>query len=266
MLFIIALLLFAIGYTCLFYFLIDLSSWFLFLWIPSSILLAAITIVLLTYLYLLLIGQHTKNEAPFKHILLRNATWLILKYNNIKYSIEGKENIPSETFVVYANHKSNYDPFFIYYGLKKKPITAVGKKSLFSNHVMKVISKTFKAVELDRDNDREAAKTMINAIKQVKDGMSMIIFPEGGIKTRDVEEMVNLRAGAYKLALKPNATILPIAICGSSKTAKVPFYKKKTIKVYILPAIKPSDYEGLNTTEVGNMVEEMINKKVKEYE
>lgn len=250
----------------MFYFLIDLSAWFLFLWIPSGLILALALEVLLIYLYLLLIGQHTKNEEPFKHILLRSGSWLLFRLIRVKLEIIGKENVPSETFVVYANHKSNFDPFFIYYACHTKPITAVGKKELFDNHMMKVIGNTFKAVIMDREDDREAAKTMIKAIKQVKDGTSMIIFPEGGIKTRDVEEMVNLRAGAYKLAIKPQATILPVAIVGSSMTAKVPFYKRKHIKVYILKPITKDDYQGMNTTEIGTKVESLINQKVKEYE
>ena len=266
MLFVFLFILLTGAFSCMFYFLIDLSAWYLFLWIPSSMIISVLVIGLLAYLYLLLIGQHTKNNGAFKHFLLRQLTWLIIKFINVKCVVEGKENIPSSTFVVYANHKSNYDPFFIYYALHVRPITAVGKKSLFTVHVMKLISRTFKAVEMDRDNDREAAKTMVNAIKQVKEGINMIIFPEGGIKTRDVEEMVNLRAGAYKLALKPGATILPVAIVGSSKTAKVPFYRRKNVKVFILPPITKEEYSGMNTTEVGNLVEDMINKKVKEYE
>ena len=254
------------GFTCMFYFLIDLSLWYLFLWVPSGLLVALIVEVLILYLYLLLIGQHTKNEEPIKHILLRSASWLLFKLIRVKLEINGKENIPNETFVVYANHKSNFDPFFIYYSMNRKPITAVGKKDLFKSHIMKIVGNTFKAVEMDRENDREAAKAMIDAIKQVKNGTSMIIFPEGGIKTRDVEEMVNLRAGAYKLAIKPKATILPVAIIGSSKTAKVPFYRRKVIKVFILPAIKESEYQGMNTTEIGTRVEALINQKVKEYE
>lgn len=254
------------AFTCMFYFLIDLSNWYLFLWVPAGLLVALAVEVLILYLYLLLVGQHTKNEEPIKHILLRNASWLLFKLINVKLEIVGRENIPNETFVVYANHKSNFDPFFIYYACHTKPITAVGKKELFKSHIMKVIGNTFKAVIMNREDDREAAKAMINAIKQVKDGTSMIIFPEGGIKTRDVEEMVNLRAGAYKLAVKPQATILPIAIVGSSMTAKVPFYKRKRIKVYILKPITKDDYQGQNTTEIGTRVESLINQKVKEYE
>lgn len=266
MLLLIVLLLLWASFTCLFYFTIDVSAWFLFLWVPTGFLVGLLVEVLLIYLYLLLIGQHTKNEAPVKHILLRNGAWLLFKLINVKLEIIGKENIPSETFVVYANHKSNFDPFFIYYALNTRHITAVGKKELFKSHIMKVIGNTFKAVIMNREDDREAAKAMIKAIKQVKDGTSMIIFPEGGIKTRDVEEMVNLRAGAYKLAVKPQATILPVAIVGSSVTAKVPFYKRKRIKVYILNPITKDDYAGMNTTEIGTKVESLINQKVKDYE
>ncbi len=266
MLLLIVLLMLWASATCLFYFLIDVSAWFLFLWVPAGFLVALAIEALIIYLYLALIGQHTKNEEPVKHILLRSGAWLLFRLIRVRLRVEGKENIPNQTFVVYANHKSNFDPFFIYYSLHTKPITAVGKKDLFKTHIMKIIGNTFKAVQIDRENDREAAKTMVEAIKQVKNGTSMIIFPEGGIKTRDVEEMVNLRAGAYKLAIKPKAAIVPVAIVGSSKTAKVPFYKKKYISVYILPAIKPEEYEGMNTTEIGTKVETLINQKVKEYE
>ncbi len=266
MLLLIVLLLLWASFACLFYFTIDVSVWFLFLWVPAGFIVALIVEALILYLYLLLIGQHTKNEEPVKHILLRSGAWLLFKLIRVKLIVEGKENIPSQTFVVYANHKSNFDPFFIYYAIHRKPITAVGKKDLFKSHIMKLIGNTYKAVKMDRENDREAAKAMIDAIKQVKNGTSMIIFPEGGIKTRDVEEMVNLRAGAYKLAIKPNAAIVPVAIVGSSKTAKVPFYKRKVIKTIILPAILPEEYAGMNTTEIGTKVESLINQKVKEYE
>ncbi|MBO5541924.1 MAG: hypothetical protein J5936_00640, partial [Acholeplasmatales bacterium] len=56
------------AFTCMFYFLIDLSNWYLFLWVPAGLLVALAVEVLILYLYLLLIGQHTKNEEHIKHI------------------------------------------------------------------------------------------------------------------------------------------------------------------------------------------------------
>lgn len=246
--------------------LIDLSLWFLFLWIPSSLVLGFALELVFLYLYALLVGQHTKNNGFFKHYLLRNCCQCVHIFMNLRVKVIGKENIPSETFVVYSNHKSDLDPVMIYYGLHRRPMSAVGKESLFKNHIMRLITNTFKAIPINRENDREAAKSMINAIKLVKDGVNMIIFPEGGIKSRDVEEMVDLKAGAYKLAMKPKATILPIALVGTSQTAKVPFYKKKKITMYIEKPITPDMYENLNTRDVGLMVENIINTRIKEYE
>jgi len=256
-------LIFSILYSLLFYFTINLSIFFLFLWIPLGIILGILTTILILYLYLLLIGQHTKNNLPLKHLFLSSASHLAIMFCHIKLKVEGKENIPNETFVIYANHKSDLDPLLVYYGVHKRPMAAVGKKSLFQNHFMHILRKTFTSISLDRDNDREGARVMIEAIKQVKDGINFIIFPEGGIKTRETEEMNDLRPGAYKLAQKPNATILPIAIIGSSMISKVKFYKKKIIKLKILKPITSDDYKALNTTEIGTLVENMINEEIR---
>ena len=246
--------------------LIGLSLWFLFLWVPVGIILGFALLLVLLYLYTFFIGQHTKNNHFLKHLLLRSCCKCVYIFMNIKVKVVGRENIPDETFVIYSNHKSDLDPVMIYYYVHRRPISIVGKKSLFENHIMKLITKTFEAIPVNRENDREAAKSMINAINLVKEGVNMIIFPEGGIKSRDVEEMVDLKAGAYKLAMKPKATILPITLVGTSQTAKQPFYKRKKVTLIIEKPIKAESYEGLNTRDVGMMVEGIINSRIKEYE
>ena len=263
MLFIFLIIIFTALYTFLFT-LIPLDYLFLILWIPLSIILSIITIILLLLLYLC-IASHTKPTNKFKHFILRNACFIAIKCLNIKIIKEGFENVPKETFVVYANHKSNMDPLLIYYSLNSV-CSAIGKKSLFQNPIMNMIAKTFAAVPIDRENDREAAKSIVTGIKLVKNGLSMIIFPEGGIKTRDTEEMVNLRAGAYKLAVKANAPVLPISICGSSMISKTRFFKRKTIKIICHRPISKDEYANMNTHEVGTRVEELINSDIREFE
>ena len=98
-----------------------------------------------------------------------------------------------------------------------------------------------------------------------KNGTSMIIFPEGGIKTRDVEEMVNLRAGAYKLATKSGAMILPCSIIGSSQIKSNRRIKRKDVTVIFYKPISKEEYQSMNTTEIGLRVEEIINSGIKEH-
>ena len=67
-------------------------------------------------------------------------------------------------------------------------------------------------VPLDRNNDREGARNILEAIKRVKAGNNYLIFPEGGVKSRETEHMVALRAGAYKLATKESVNIKSVTV------------------------------------------------------
>ncbi len=260
MFFILFFIAFAVLYSCLFS-LIPVSPWFLFLWIPLGILLSLLTLVLFALIFLW-IGSKTKPNQRFKHFILRNACWLSLRFLHIRLDIQGKEHIPAGTFVVYANHKSNMDPVMIYYAMHRM-CSAVGKKSLFTHPIMQLVGKTYDAVPIDRDNDREAVKSIVSAIKKVKAGLPMIIFPEGGIKSRETDEMVSLRAGAYKLAVKSEAPILPVSIVGSSKVKTKKRRENITIKIIFHQPIPKEEYQNLNTTELGLKVEDIINAGVK---
>ena len=78
----------------------------MFLWVPVSLILAALTFTLFVYIFLV-IGYRTKPNHRFKHFILRSAMNLFLKFYHIKLNIVGEENIPNDTYIVYSNHKSN---------------------------------------------------------------------------------------------------------------------------------------------------------------
>ncbi len=262
MFFILIFILLTVGFSFLYYFVIPTPSpWFIILWVFLA-LLTTILIVVIWFLLFIKLCPRNKPNGKIRHFVLRDLVSLFVRFYHVKYEVVGKENIPSETFVVYANHKSNMDPLILYLALKTR-LTAVGKSTLFKHPVMNNIKDTFGAISIDRDNDREALKQIIFAIKEIKDGLSMIIFPEGGIKDRNDEEMASLRAGAYKLVTKTNATILPVSIIGSSEISKKKRYKRKNVKIIIHNPIKNEEIKGKNTNEIGLLVEQIINDGVK---
>lgn len=258
------LLLLAGAYSYGFYY-TGLSLWFYFLWVPLSLLLSFLSYVI----YVILIFQYMKRTDPkgkYRHHLLYQTCFMMLFFTNIKVKVIGKEFIPKTPFVCYSNHKSDIDPIVLYYALHRI-CSAVGKKSLFKYPVIKQCKPVFGVISIDRDNDREAAKSMIEGIRSVRAGMSYIIFPEGGIKTRDTEEMVNLRAGAYKLATKSGAPILPATIIGSSNTKKRrTILKRVHIKVIFHEPILEEDYRDVNTTELGTKVMQLVHEDIVKYE
>jgi 1-acyl-sn-glycerol-3-phosphate acyltransferase len=259
MVFIILAVILAAIYSFLFS-LIPLSNWFLFLWIPSGIILSLITVISLILIYIKL-NENTSITGKFKHHFLHQITKLICIITNIRVKAVGLENIPDETCVFYGNHKSNIDPILTYYAMGKV-CSAVGKSTLFTNKFMNMLKNCFGAISLDRNNDREAAKAMIQAIKHVSMGLSMIIYPEGGIKTRETELCVDVKPGAYKLATKPGVPIVPVTILNSNTICTKGLFQKHKVTIVFHKPIYKDEYQSLNTIELGKLVEGVINSAV----
>ncbi len=254
------ILLLAAIYCYSFYY-TGLSLWFYFLWVLVSLILAFLTFVIIV-IGLFQVWKRTDPKGQFRHHVLHQVCGMILILLNVKVKVIGKQNVPDETFVCYANHKSDLDPILIYYSLKRV-CSAVGKKSLFKYPVIKQCQSVFGCISLDRDNDREAAKAIIECIRNIKQGMSYIIFPEGGIKSRETEEMVNLRAGAYKLVTKSEALLLPVTIIGSSKIkGRKNLFRRIRVEIVIHQPITSGEYLPLTTQEIGQKVIDIINSDI----
>lgn len=244
---------------------------FIFLWAT----LAFITVVALILLYLVimfyLVFPHLKPGSKFLKNVVRPFVIFANKLGKIHVTVEGKENIPNETFVLFANHKSMLDVTILYEALNR-PISGIAKKEVEDMPFLKQICKCLHVQYVDRENDMAAVKSLLKAIKLVKGGLNFFIFPEGGVKTREVETCQGLRAGAFKLATKANATILPVSIIGSSKLTTNAFKKRTDIKVIFHKPITCAEYKEkftdlsvskeVNTHLLGEYVESVIDQGV----
>ena len=93
----------------------------------------------------------------------------------------------------------------------------------------------------------------------------MVIFPEGGIKSRETALMEDVKPGSYRLATKPEVPILPVAIIGARHINQNAPLKKSKVTVIILPAIHKAVYETMTTVELGDHVKALINETIIEY-
>lgn len=262
MLVIFILLLFTGLYSYL-YSLLNLGSlWYILLYVFLGLLTSIVGFILL-FLVIILIFWFVPYNNKFKHRVAWYIVDFIKIFCRIKVNVIGKENIPTSTFVVYANHKSMLDVVIIY-DIYKTVMSAVAKDNLYKIKPLRIIMDEFQVVPLNREDDKEGAKAIIRAIKLVKGGYNMMIFPEGGIKSREIETMVNLKPGAYKLATKANALISPVSIVGSSKLSKNAPFKKTKVNVVIHKPIDSDFYNSLNTHELGEYVGSIIDKGVLE--
>lgn len=250
-----------IGGTTALTLLLDLSLWFIPLWFLISV-LSAFLVIILSIIIGIPFSKLGKVNGKIKHFYIRHLSDFTRLLLRIRIThISGKEHIPKSNFVIYANHKSNTDPFTLVSAIRK-PMGFAAKSGVFTIPIIKHWLRSFGCININRDNDREAIKEILIGIKHVEAGLSMAIFPEGGIKTRETTLMEEVKPGAYRLATKPEVPILPVAIIGARHITKNAPFRCSKLQVIILPMIEPSVYNQMTTVELGDHVKELINDTI----
>jgi 1-acyl-sn-glycerol-3-phosphate acyltransferase len=232
------------------------------LWIVLGFIASFIFVVLFLILNFPIL-KWTKVNHPYKYYLSRSTShWLIVFFMRLRIKIIGLEHIPKDgRLTIYANHKSYADPFIIF-EVMNRPTTFTPKMGVYKLPLIGSWLRYLGAFPIDRTSDRNTAKAMVEAIKVVKQGMAMTIFPEGGIKDRDDEKMVAMRAGAYRLAVKAQANLLPISIKGTSEIKRRAPFRSTQIWVTIHPVIPYETIQDMKTSDIADMMFHIINADI----
>ncbi|BAI80972.1 1-acyl-sn-glycerol-3-phosphate acyltransferase [Deferribacter desulfuricans SSM1] len=165
-----------------------------------------------------------------------------LKSTFTKYKVSGLENIDfKKNYIVMGNHLSYFDIFLVFVALKDK-VVFMAKKELFSLPFFGWVLKRMDFIPVNRENPREALKSLIAASKLLKEGDSILMFPEG---TRSKDgKLQEFKQGGFILAKRSNLDILPFVIKGTDKVLRKdskkinPFQK---VEIKILPPISSQD-------------------------
>ena len=123
--------------------------------------------------------------------------------------VVGRENIPDGAAVLCPNHTTLGDPFYVVFAFGRKyPMRAMAKIQIMRVPVIGWILGKAGVFGVDRGRaDMKAVKT---ALKFLKDGNKLLMFPEG---TRVHEgEDVTAKTGAAMFATRTGAPLLPIYI------------------------------------------------------
>lgn len=149
-----------------------------------------------------------------------------------KLIVKGRENIPTDTAVLYVgNHRSFFD-IVLTYPLVKGPTGYVSKKEMEKIPLLSVWMKNLHCLFLDRDNIKEGMKTILAAIDKVKSGISICIFPEG-TRNKTPDTFLPFHEGSFKIAEKSGVPIIPMTIVNSAAVFEDHFPKIRRATVVI---------------------------------
>jgi 1-acyl-sn-glycerol-3-phosphate acyltransferase len=174
----------------------------------------------------------------------------------IRVKVAGVEKLKiTDSYIVAANHQSIFDVFVMYGWLPNifkwimkaelRKIPLVGKACESAGHIF-----------IDRSNPIAAQKSLKRAEKQLINGVSVVIFPEG-TRTK-TGSMSRFKKGAFRIATDLSLPIVPVTIKGS-------FECLPRNTMYVSPGViemifhNPIDVKLYNTEQTQELIQDTWN-------
>lgn len=165
------------------------------------------------------------NEKRYSSIekfrFVKSHTKRSLDLVKIKIKVTGKEKVPTEEVLFVSNHASMLDSYILISSIVK-PVGVIIADVPTWRHIPIVSNwlNMMKCVYINRENNREGMKSIIQASENIKKGHSMAVFPEGDLTwVKDPNALISdFKPGALKIAYKAKCPIVPVVIKNSRKT------------------------------------------------
>ena len=202
-------------------------------------------VVLFVLLYLILgipvlgifwlIAKNEKWKDRAALAQLRMVQWAfrcISAISGVKLTVIGEELVPTKEPVLYiGNHRSYFD-IVISYARCPRLTGYIAKDSMLKIPLLSTWMKRLNCLFINREDIKESLKTILAGIDNVKNGISMCIYPEGTRgKGADELDMLPFKEGSLKIAEKTGCKIVPMAMTGSADIFEkhIPYIRKSRV-------------------------------------
>ncbi len=221
----------------------------------------ALTMLLATELF---IDKNKFQEKPSKFWLwhLHAVADLLVFYARADVSVSGTELIPDDTrYLMVANHRSLADPVVMVHKMPKEELTFVSKPGNLKLPIIGKVMHKCGCLPLDRENNREALKTVKAATNYIeKDYTSVVIYPEG---TRSKQEgMLPFHAGSFKIAQRAGVPVVVVALRNTDKIVHNFPLKKTDVYIDIVGVIDTQYVKEHKTRETAELAQKMIQDRL----
>lgn len=200
-----------------------------------------------------------EQDSPFYRRVMYVFIEAIMNGVLVRLHTQGLEKTPKEgRFLLVCNHLFIADPGVLLYAFRKSQLAFLTKKENYKLPIIRKFMHKILCQPIDRENDRQALKTILKCIQMVKnDQVSIGAFPEG-YTSRD-GMLHPFRPGVFKIAQKTN---IPIVICTIQNTRKIlPNLKKlrhTDVQLHLVEVLKPETYQGMTTVALSDQVYEKM--------
>ena len=221
--------------------------------------------VMLPFLVLSILSEKT---YPYFFRMARIWARFILFGMGFYYKIERDQEFEKgKSYMLVANHTSMTDIMLMLAVVKDNPFVFVGKAELAKIPVFGFFYKRT-CILVDRSNSKSRFKVFESAQHKINQGLSVCIFPEGGVPDDESILLDEFKDGAFRLAIEHQIPIVPMTFVDNKKRFSFTFLSGTTgrmrVKVHSFVETKGLKLENKNLIKI--QVRETILKELKSYE
>lgn len=241
------------------------ESW-RWIWMLPAVAVGVLSVlILITFLVLMIacarvdVEKEPEGESPFYRRMTEILLESLLPILQVHIKKIGMEKVPAEgRFLLVCNHVNNSDPLLLLNCFEGREIGFIAKKEAKHMFVIGPILNKLQCSLINRENDREALKTILRCIKQLKEDKASIgVFPEG--KISDDRKLHRFRPGVFKIAQKAQ---VPIVVCTLKNTNHVidnlAKFKPSHVTMTVVETIPVEEITGIPTTEIAERIYQLM--------
>ncbi len=173
--------------------------------------------------------------------------------------VEGTELIPRDQPLVFmGNHQSNFDILALYQAIPLR-FNWLAKEELFKLPFLGASMRSAGYIPVNRSDGRGSLRSLDNAAKLVRDGTSVVIFPEG-THSKD-GKLLPFKRGGFILAAKAGMPVVPFSISGSMNINPPDnffFINSGVIKIRFSPPVIPEEKSSIQQTILMEKVRQAV--------
>lgn len=190
------------------------------------------------------------------------AKWIVrvvLFLISCKVRTKGMEKLPKDgRFLLLCNHIHDLDPAFLLHCFPDSGLAFIAKRETKNYFIIGPALHRLQCQLINRENDKEALKTILKCIQLVKeDRASIAVFPEGYVSLDG--KLRHFRSGVLKIAQKANVSIVVCTIRGTKQVLpKLKKLRPAAVDVHLVDVIPAEQVKAANTVELAEQVYEMM--------
>ena len=224
---------------------------------------------LISHLPMLLKAKLLEKDPPRHQAYCREKIVTFIRRCNklmgMKVEMRGAENIPDCATLTVYNHQSLLDAFVLI-GHMPNTQSMVAKKELESTPLLASWMKAGQCIFIDRSSPRAGMACIKKGADLLANNVNVTIAPEG--TRNNGGELLEFKAGAFKMATRAGAPVLPVVINGTSAMFEANGKKLRPgqVTVTILPAIPTAGLTREEEKALPQQVREQIRQVLEEVQ